>query len=127
MKRLFILLEQNQGGAEYDNGDGITRCKTLCLERQEAWDLARQLAVEHLNSRGGVLIEDEEVFHINEALDHGHWEASFTVQEISDFRPADLRFTLEVEPAEMERSGSDLNSDDLEDPEFGDVLLSDEE
>ena len=61
MKRLFILLEQNQGGAAYDNGDGITRCKTLCLERQEAWDLARQLAVEHLNSRGGVLIEDEEI------------------------------------------------------------------
>ena len=92
MERVFIVIEQNQGGEKYGNGNGVAQCRTLCLSKSDAWDLARQMAEEHLRTRGGFLTVDDEGFQVDEAPDHGQWEASYTVQQVVDFRPPALEF-----------------------------------
>ena len=62
---------------------GINRTKTAT---------ARQMAEEHLRTRGGFLTVDDEGFQVDEAPDHGQWEASYTVQQVVDFRPPALEF-----------------------------------
>ena len=85
IQRVYIVLEQNSGGAEYDNGDGIEKCRTLCLTKSAAWEMVKQMAQEHLKTRGGFLSEQKDGFQIDEFETHGQWEASYTVQEITDF------------------------------------------
>ena len=40
----------------------------------------------------GAITENDEGFQVDEAPDHGQWEASYTVQQVVDFRPPALEF-----------------------------------
>ena len=62
MKRLFILLEQNQGGADYDNGDGIVDSEYLLNELVDRYGprLAHLNGVLQVLSQLGNVVDEAE-------------------------------------------------------------------